>query len=1213
MRHATTITTVISLLAIGAGPARAASSGPVGGGFLDAGLKGEYFANADLGGEPAFERKDIRVRFDWGDLLPVAGGNAPAWKTFPRDKFSVRWTGSVMPRFSEPYTFRLVFDEGARMWIKPAGAKDWTTLVDQWDKPGELAAKPFAMKANTPYEVKIEYRNLGGPAKLLVSWSSPSTPAEIVDSAAINGLMGDEYIGIMNADAFRANSRWGTKSFARPDSKEGIPDAEFDENNWPKCDWQASIKMCQGRHLAVFKGVATLTAKGGTFRVNDKEFKDVLPSGIGYNPADNTTTAEYDLPSVPKQFFVKFTDTQRDANSPKNTGITGFKLMRPVAPGATTYHPPGTAVNRAMIPFLGSYVVYRCYVNCMGTPYFEWKDRTRPDWSDARGGPKETDKASHGGYCYEDYILSCNETGRDLFYSLNIEDTPADFRKLALAAKYGTDGNEPYDHPVANPAYPPLNPNLNFYLEIGNEIWNYAGERAAGLARAEVANKTPLGAIIDYDGKGAEAGFQRWQAVKTVEMSKAFREVFGDEAMGSRIRVQIFGQYDSTSVLVPVMAFIDNYFNNGDGAEHVKDPHPVNYYVWGGGGATYYGNKNPKGIMDPDPLADRLFESAKLEPGRFMAQPKGGPWTFEGAAGVGNPSFQFSELPAVAAKYEKAPLKALEWRGFKFTVGPKDLFVYELGRFLGEGDTQGHKIALCAEDGTPLNNWNQTEVGSDAIRKANKSRPKGDKLPETNIYAYSGMIHKLSSGPSTSVIVRLEAGKTYYLLSQEPGNGDAVPAKPFPLSSTADLKITGAASAGVAMQKAKGGKDKAAIRDIRVVQEGECSLSPVNLRFVRDAWSLAELTDMPPGGGDGKKSEVVAGQTLVLGPGGSVSQRVKFPGPGGYCVNWLAAPGTTDKKGAIEVLVDGKVVDENVWQGTPGFWPGSSAVFEIPDAAEHTITIRYKPEKPGGLMFLNSMALGSVDAFFGGKEALNFPNAGDAAGEVKRDWYKRNEGAMAMIGAFGLQSSSYEGGMAVGGDGVRSPFMYYVTFETPLMKTAHERILDIWSERGGYLFQNYYTQIEKDKAFSEGKAETFPLVQGTIAYNQHLPREASVNAHPIPATLDKANFMFAGGPEKWMSAPDAKKPLTQLDTAVREGMWWISWNIIAPATGEYTVTAETAPGGDVRLTANESTPIATGKSGAPVAGRVFLTKGLHTIKIKATSGAFDVLKVEVGK
>jgi hypothetical protein len=61
--------------------------------------------------------------------------------------------------------------------------------------------------------------------------------------------------------------------------------------------------------------------------------------------------------------------------------------------------------------------------------------------------------------------------------------------------------------------------------------------------------------------------------------------------MGSRVRILDEFQYDNAGwppTAQSQLDFIDEYFNNGDGTQHVSTPHPVNYYLWGGGGANYF-------------------------------------------------------------------------------------------------------------------------------------------------------------------------------------------------------------------------------------------------------------------------------------------------------------------------------------------------------------------------------------------------------------------------------------------------------------------------------------------------------------------------------------------------------------------------------------------------------------------------------------------------
>ena len=88
-------------LTIGVSGARAATPDAVGGGYVASGIEGAYFPNAGLEGEPAFTRRDVRIDFDWGELSPIGGSLSQRYRSFPRDGFSVRWSGQLLPRFSQ--------------------------------------------------------------------------------------------------------------------------------------------------------------------------------------------------------------------------------------------------------------------------------------------------------------------------------------------------------------------------------------------------------------------------------------------------------------------------------------------------------------------------------------------------------------------------------------------------------------------------------------------------------------------------------------------------------------------------------------------------------------------------------------------------------------------------------------------------------------------------------------------------------------------------------------------------------------------------------------------------------------------------------------------------------------------------------------------------------------------------------------------------------
>src|SRR5262249_30595930 len=107
----------------------------VGGGFTAGGINGQYFPHPNLAGNPAFVRRDVHVDFGWQGSGP-GGSTSPEYEQVGATNFSVRWTGQVVPRFSETYTFHTVSDDGVRLWIRPTGAANWTLIIDHWSPHG---------------------------------------------------------------------------------------------------------------------------------------------------------------------------------------------------------------------------------------------------------------------------------------------------------------------------------------------------------------------------------------------------------------------------------------------------------------------------------------------------------------------------------------------------------------------------------------------------------------------------------------------------------------------------------------------------------------------------------------------------------------------------------------------------------------------------------------------------------------------------------------------------------------------------------------------------------------------------------------------------------------------------------------------------------------------------------------------------------------------
>ncbi|HVK15113.1 MAG TPA: PA14 domain-containing protein, partial [Gemmataceae bacterium] len=604
----------------------------VGGGITAGGLFGEYFDNPNLSGSPAFTRRDVRIDFDWG-YGSAAGSNSPGFSRVGNDNFSARWTGQVVPRFSENYTFKAGSDDGVRVWIKQAGTGNWINLVDNWGVHGfEERSRSYPLTAGQTYDIKVEYFESAGPAGARLTWASPSTPEEVIDPVTDVGLNVSAYADHLFADATKmARSEWG-----HPTDYFNRPLVALDGDGWPTADASKIFFEGQdpdrsaGTYRLRFQGKADVRAKAGAakFRVGNRDHGASLPAGAGYDPSTNTTTADVVVKEA-SLLLLSFRDTQRNQAAKKNTGITNVQLLRPDSPGSGTSYQPDEVFDRATKEAFSRFSVLR-FLSANFNAERDWWERKQP--SDAKAA--FADRAG----VWEYQVMLANETGKDLYITIPINASDDYVQKLAKLIRYGSDGSNPYDWANPDPKYPGLNPNLRVYVEWGNEVWNWAFDQAkvgSDAGKAAVQAGTPDGKIVNYDGERPDGDFRRWTAVRTVRASNTFRSVFGDAAMGETVRMLLEYQYDNhQGTAVEALQFIDNYFNNGDGKWHVADPKPVSHYLWGAGGATYFGAGNPRGLTDEIKVWDGSVENVPVAAGGSVKRPGGSAWQFTGDAGV---------------------------------------------------------------------------------------------------------------------------------------------------------------------------------------------------------------------------------------------------------------------------------------------------------------------------------------------------------------------------------------------------------------------------------------------------------------------------------------------------------------------------------------------------------------------------------------------------
>lgn len=120
-----------------------------------------------------FTGVDPTVEFDWGTAKP----NKPT----PANNFFVRWEGSVLPRYSEAYLFRVIADGGVRLWVNNV------LVIDDWVKPAFAVYRnsPVELQAGVLASIKLEYFDTLGKASVKLRWSSESQPVQTIPQARL--------------------------------------------------------------------------------------------------------------------------------------------------------------------------------------------------------------------------------------------------------------------------------------------------------------------------------------------------------------------------------------------------------------------------------------------------------------------------------------------------------------------------------------------------------------------------------------------------------------------------------------------------------------------------------------------------------------------------------------------------------------------------------------------------------------------------------------------------------------------------------------------------------------------------------------------------------------------------------------------------------------------------------------------------------------------
>lgn len=357
---------------------------------------------------------------------------------------------------------------------------------------------------------------------------------------------------------------------------------DVDADGWPNHDCSTVIfglGVEAGTYHLVFNGQADVQLMWYTGSV----------SNYHYDAGTNTSTAEV-LVTTDTGFSggLVFTNTRKTSGSATNTGIANVRLFRPGYPadGSVVFTDRFLNVARKF-----QLIRFMWWQNAWNSPVETWSQRRTPSQAnlgvlDIGGNVGERDLVA-----MEHLVQLCNETDADMWLCLPVNADDDYVRRTAQLIRYGSDGVNPYTFSQSDPVFPPLESGLKVYIELANETWLGLGAAQSFLKRrTDAIRGAPFEHPIEFDGETGEwtllARYKDW---RSVEISKIFREVWGDDAMLTRVRPLIMGQFGGGW---REFSFLEAFYSTWRPA---SDPFPntqpqlIRDHIYGAGCAPYYG------------------------------------------------------------------------------------------------------------------------------------------------------------------------------------------------------------------------------------------------------------------------------------------------------------------------------------------------------------------------------------------------------------------------------------------------------------------------------------------------------------------------------------------------------------------------------------------------------------------------------------------------
>jgi hypothetical protein len=436
----------------------------------------------------------------------------------------------------------------------------------------------------------------------------------------------------------------------------------LDADGWPTEDFSVmllgsqdpSAKGIAGRYTVVFRQTAQSRTRGD-LRILIGGTSGTL-SAISYDAATGLSHATMDLPVGTTDLWMTFTNT--------SGGLRDLKVIRPGYDWRSANLPVFTDL---FLDHLKSLSTIRFMDWTATNSNFVARWDTRPTLVNTRANVNRQNGAQPG-MPWERAIELANTANTDLWVCI---PTKADSRYYTELAKL---------------IKAKLKPNLNVYVEYSNEVWNgsfpqyhYMTGGAPSTFGSAVDEELAAGNVnLKHDETptnvlSAYTLGTRIYTERLFRISEAFRGVFGDDQMITRVRPVLAWQVGTGSLFERML----------DYAKRVYPNRPVNTAIYAISSAPYYAlgaNKTVEGLTATQVL-DSLEASVNslplaysYESSAFIAKKYGVKWVaYEGGADTFGPT----SIAAKTEAHRSARMKTLCQKNIRdFHKAGGDLFMY---------------------------------------------------------------------------------------------------------------------------------------------------------------------------------------------------------------------------------------------------------------------------------------------------------------------------------------------------------------------------------------------------------------------------------------------------------------------------------------------------------------------------------------------------------